>query len=106
MLWLAFALDVLRHEEVVAVPDDVGELGNPIAKDKHSGLFGELEVDLNMTMAKDEIVDVGVILDVFLGEKHEMFAILAHIGWLLIVDTLHPAVLSPVQAEPHAPTGM
>ena len=106
MLRLAFALDILRHEEVVAIPDDVGELSNPIAKDKHSGLFGELEVDLDMTMAKDEIVDVGVILDVFLGEEHEVFAILAHIGRFLIVGTLQPAVLGPVLAEPHAPTGM
>ena len=106
MLWLAFALDVLRHEEVLTIPDDVGELGNPVAQDYHTGLFRQLEVDLDVAVAINEVVDIGVILDVFLGEEHEVFAVLAHIGRFLVVTALQPAVLGPVESEPHAPAGM
>ena len=105
-LGLAFALDILGHEEVVTIPDNVGELADPIAQDNHSGFLGELEVDLDVAMAIDEIVDVGMILDVLLREKHEVFAVLTHIGRLLVVRALQTAVLGPVQTEPHAPAGV
>lgn len=91
---------------MVAVPDDVGELCNPVTQDQHSRFFSKLEVDLNMAVAINEIVDVGVILDVFLREAHEMFAVLTHIGRLLVIVALQATVLGPVQTEPQAPTGM
>ena len=85
---LALALDVLRHVEVLAVPDDVGEMADPIAKDNHAGLVRQLKVDLDMTVAVDEVVDVGVILYVLLRVEHQMLAILTHVGRLLAVGTL------------------
>ena len=103
---MTFTLDVLRHEEVFAIPNDVGEMGNPVAEDNHARLFSELEVNLDVTMSVDEIVDVGVVLDVFLSEKHEMLAVFTHIGRFLVIRTLHAAVLGPVESKPHAPARM
>ena len=85
---LALALDVLRHVEVLTVPDDVGEVTDPIAKDNHAGLVRQLKVDLDMTVAVDEVVDVGVILYVLLRVEHQMLALLTHVGRLLAVGTL------------------
>ena len=42
LLRAALALDVLRHQQVLAIVDDVGEVGDPVAKDYHTGLLGEL----------------------------------------------------------------
>ena len=106
MLWLAFALDVLRHEKVLAIPDDVGEMGNPVAQNDHTSLLCQLKIDLDVAVAIDEIVDVGMILDVLLGEEHKVFAVLSHISRFLIVSPLQTAVLSPVKPKPHAPAGM
>ena len=103
---LAFALDVLRHEEVLAIPDNVGELADPVAKHEHTRLFRQLEVDLDMAVTIDEIVDVGVVLDILLGEEDEVFAALTHVGELFAIGTLQTTLLGPVQAEPHAPAGM
>lgn len=82
-LYLALALYILRHEEVVAVPDGIAELGDPVAEDEDTGLVGELEVDVDVTVAVDEVVDVGVILYVALGVEDEKLAVFAHVGWLL-----------------------
>ena len=106
VLWAAFAFDVLREEQVLAVEDYIGEVGDPVAQDNHTGFLGELQIDFNMAMTVDEVIHVGVILDIFLGEQHQMFAVLTHIGWLFAVRTLHATVLGPVQTEPHAPTGV
>ena len=103
---LAFALDVLRHEEVLAIPDNVGELRDPVAKHEHTRLFRQLEVDLDVAVTIDEIVDVGVVLDILLGEEDEVFAALTHVGELFAIGTLQTTLLGPVQAEPHAPAGM
>ena len=105
-LWFAFALDVLRHQEMLTVPDHITELGDPVAEDNHTGLFGQLEVYLDMAVAVDEVIHIGVVLDIFLGEEDEVLAVLAHIGRLLVVGTLQARVLRPVQAKPHAPAGM
>ena len=106
LLWLAFALDVLRHEEVLAIPDDVGEMGNPVAQNDHTSLLCQLKINLDVAVAIDEIVDVGMILNVLLGEEYKVFAVLTHIGRFLVVSPLQAAVLGPVKAEPHAPAGM
>ena len=91
---------------MVAVPDDVGELSNPIAKNDHTCLFGELQIDLDVAVAVNEIVDVRMILDVLLREEHQVFAILPHICRFLVISALQTAVLGPVQTEPHTPAGM
>ena len=38
----AFALDVLRHQQMLTVVHHVGELTDPVAEDDHSGLFCQL----------------------------------------------------------------
>ena len=85
LLRFTLALDVLRHQQVVSVVDDISEVADPVAEDNHPCLFRQLEVEFDMAMAIDEVVDVGVILDVSLGIEHQMFAVLSHIGLFLVV---------------------
>jgi hypothetical protein len=49
---------------------------------------GQRKVELDVAMAKDEDVYVGVCLQIFLGIEHQMLAILTHIGRLFAVGTL------------------
>ena len=98
ILWLALAFDIFTHKHVLTVIHNVGELCNPVAKDYHSRLARELEVDLYMTMAIYEIIHIGMGLDIFLGIEHEMLAILAHIRRFLVVVALHATVLGPCQS--------
>ena len=62
-----------------AIVDHVGELTDPIAEDDDARLLGELLVDLDMAMAVDEVVHVGVILDVLLGIENQVLLVVAHI---------------------------
>ena len=88
MLHLALTFNVLRHVQVLAVPDDVGEVANPVAENHHAGLLRQLQVHLDVTMAVDEVIDVGVVLYILLREEHQVLAVLAHIGRFLAIDTL------------------
>ena len=38
----ALALDILRHEQMVAIIDNVAEMTNPVAEDNHAGLSCQL----------------------------------------------------------------
>ena len=98
ILWLALAFDIFTHKHVLTVIHDVGELCNPVAKDYHPRLARELEVDLDMTMSIDEIIHIGMSLDIFLSIEHEMLAVLAHIRRFLVVVALHAAMLRPCQS--------
>ena len=84
------SFDVLREEEMLAIVDHVGEVADPVAQDNHTGFLGELQVDLDVAMAIDEIVDVGVVLYILLGIEYQMLAVFAHIGRLLAADPLQP----------------
>ena len=106
MLKFALTLDILRHEEMVTIPNDVAKLVDPIAQDDHARLFGELLVYLNMAMTIDKIIYVRVILNIMLRIEHEVLAVLTHIGRFLSVGTLHARMLSPIESEPHAPSRM
>ena len=89
-LQAALTLDVLRGQQMLAVPDHVAELGDPVAQDDHAGLLGELQVHLDVAMAVDEIINVGVILYVTLREEYQMLAALTHVGRLLAAWALQP----------------
>ena len=47
---------------MLAVPDYVGELPDPVADNHHAAFAGEHQVEFDMTVSVDEIVDVGVFL--------------------------------------------
>ena len=81
-------------------------MGDPVTQDNHTRFLRQLKIDFDVAMAIDEIVDIGVILDVLLGEAHEIFAVLTHIRQFLTIRTLQATVLGPVEAEPHAPARM
>ena len=59
-----------------------------------------------MAVTVDEIVDVGMVFDVFLGEEHQVLTVLSHIVGFLAVGMLQTAVLRPGEAQPHAPAGV
>ena len=102
----ALTLNVLRHEQVLTVVDDIAEVRDPVAEDNHAGLLRELQVDIDVTVTVDKVVDVRVVLNVALGISHKGFALLAHIWRLLAARALQPRVLGPRLAEPNTPTGM
>lgn len=43
-----------------SVVDGIGELADPVAENHHTGALGELEVELDVTVAVDEEVYFGV----------------------------------------------
>ena len=62
-------------------------------------------------MTEDEIVYIRILSYIFLGKKHQVLLLLAHIGRLAqwIVSRrlmLHTTVPGPVQTEGHAQVGM
>ena len=91
---------------MVAIVDDIGEVGDPVAEDDHPRLLCQLQIQLDMPMSVDEIVYIGMILDVFFRIEHEMFALLSHKCRLLAVGSFHARMFGPVQSEPHAPARM
>ena len=91
---------------MVTVVNNISELIDPVAEDDHSCSFGKLKVQLDMPVAIDKIVDIGVILDIFLGVENQMFTVFTHIGRLLTIIVFQPAVLGPVQPKPHTPAGV
>ena len=102
-LWLTFSFYVFFEQQVLTIEDGIGELPDPIAQDEHTWATRRIltllalrsvrrcrqrKVELDVAMAKDEDVYVGVCLQVFLGIEHQMLAILTHIGGLFAVSTL------------------
>ena len=106
VLRLCFSFDVVLHPELFAVEDGIGEEGNPVAEDEHPAVVCEHEVELDVSVAEDEIVDVGMRAEIFLGVADQVFALLAHVGWVSSVAVLAAAVLCPSQSELHTPSGM
>ena len=92
-LQFTLPLHIFLKEEVLPVEHYIGELPYPVAENHHPYLAREVEVELDMPVAVDEIVHVGVRLHVFLCIPHEIFLVLTHIRRLLSVGTLHAAVL-------------
>ena len=105
-LGLTLALNKGIEEKVLAIEHGIGELRNPVAEDKHPTGALEHQVELNVAMAEDEEVDVGVRAEVVLGKDDEFLAVLALIGRLLAVFAFHATVACPFQAKGHAPAGM
>ena len=86
---------------MIAVVDDIGEMTDPVAKDDHPCLFCQLQIQFDMPMPVDEIIDIGVILDVLFRIEYKMLSPFSHIGRLLAIRTLHASMLGPVQSETH-----
>ena len=105
-LGLTLALNKGIEEKVLAIEHGIGELRNPVAEDKHPTGALEHQVELNVAMAEDEEVDVGVRAEVVLGKDDEFLAVLTLIGRFLAVFAFHTTVACPFQAEGHAPAGM
>ena len=55
---MALALNILRHEQMLAVIDDIAEVADPIAQYYNASFLCELKIHFNMPMAIDEIVNV------------------------------------------------
>ncbi len=53
-----------------AIEDSIGELADPVTENHQTGVACEFDIELNMAMTEDEIVDVGMLLDVVFGEEY------------------------------------
>lgn len=104
---LCFSFDVILQEKVLTVEHGIGELTDPVAQNQHPAVPVQHQIELNVTMAKDKVVDIGVRLQIFLGIHHQIFLILAHIRrFSSLALMLHAAVFGPREPKLHAPTRM
>ena len=99
-------LNILLHKEVLAVKHGIGEEGDPVAQDGHARRAAEHKVEFDVAVPKDEVIDVGVRLQVVLGIDNKVLLILAHVGRFDAVLTLQATVFCPGESEVHAPAGM
>ncbi len=113
MLRLALTFYIFLQEHVFTIIDSIGELIDPVAQNHHTGLMSfcfcrtrQLDVELNMTVSEDEIVDVGMLLNILFSIEHQVLFILAHIKRLITFLVLDIAMFGPCQSEAHAPTRM
>ena len=70
---LSFSFDVIAEENAVAVEDCVGKEFDPVAKNNSPAIIADLAIHLYMPVPKDKVVDVGVRLQIFIGEDDEFF---------------------------------
>ena len=54
-------------------------------------------------MTKDKVVDIGMVLNIFLGIEYQVFFILTQIYHIVFLLMLDIAVLGPRQSEAEAP---
>ena len=106
-LQFRFALYKTFQKEVLAVKYGVCKLAYPVAQYQHSGRTAQHKIQFYVAMAEDEVVHVGVRLQVFLGIDHQRFLVFAHIGrFPTLLHVLQPAVFGPFLPKVHCPTGM
>ena len=67
---------------MLSVKHSVGEERNPIAEDGHACRAAEHKVELDVAVSEDEVIDVGVRLQLVLGINNTVLLVLAHIGRL------------------------
>ena len=103
---LGLAFDVVLHPQLVAIEDGIGELRDPVAEDADAGGVGEHQVKLDVAMAEEEVVDVGVCAQVVLGKEHQMLLVLAQIARRVLSLVQFAAVSCPTQAHIEAPAWM
>ena len=48
-----------------AIPNDVGEMGDPVTQDNHTRFLRQLKIDFDVAMAIDEKVDIFMGFEVF-----------------------------------------
>lgn len=105
LLWLRFAFDEVLHAQRVAIKYSIGAELNPVAQNEQSGLARKHEVEFDMTMPIDEVIDVGVRLEIFLGVDDERLLVFTLISRCPLLLVFQPAMLGPFKAELQAPAG-
>ena len=106
-LQASVALYIILHKQVLPVEYGISELRNPITQNQDTARTGKHQVQLDVTMAENEIVDFGMGFQVFLGKTDEILLVLAQIRGVAAFHTmLQAAVRRPRQTEIHSPSGM
>ena len=106
-LQASVALYIILHKQVLPVEYGISELRNPITQNQDTARTGQHQVQLDVTMAENEIVDIGMGFQVVLGKTDEILLVLAQIRGVAAFHTmLQAAVRRPRQTEIHSPTGM
>lgn len=96
----------IPQEHVFPIEDGIGELADPVAENHQTGMACQFDVELDMAVPEDEVVDVGMVLNIVFGKEHKVFLVITHIVDVVRFLVLDIAVLSPCQSETDAPTGM
>ena len=94
-LWLRVSLYVVVDAEGLAIEDGVGELTNPVAKDEHAALVAQHKVELDVAMAEEEVVDVGMLGQILLGKEYEVFFVLTQIRRITAIAVSHSTMTRP-----------
>ena len=92
------AFQITLHDDTLAVKNDKGELLHPIAQDKHTALFGQREVQLDVSMAINKVVDIGMISQIGFAVFDERFLVFAMKDGSTFALVLSTAVCGPLQS--------
>ena len=90
---------------MLAVKNAERALGNPIAQNHKTSRIVNCQVNVNMTMTKDEVTDLRMCFQICSGKSDQAIALRAikKAFYLLMLLT---TVSSPSQSEVHSPSGM
>lgn len=99
-------LDEVLHAQRLPVEHGVGAEVHPFAQNEQAGIARQHQVELDMAVAVEEIVDIGVLSQVLLGVEDERLVLFALVAWRTLALVLETAVLGPFEAEVDTPAGM
>ena len=100
---MCLSLDKVLHAQLLTIKHGIGAEVYPLAQDEQAGLTREHEVKFDVTMTVDEIIDVGVRLQIFLGIDDKRLILLAHISGRSLTFVLEATMLGPFQPKLYAP---
>ena len=81
-------------------------MADPVAQDHQPRMAGQLDVQLDVPVAEDEIVDIGMLLDILAGKEHQMLLVLTEEDGIVLLLVTDVAVTGPCQSEADTPAGM
>ena len=66
-IWFGVPLQIILHDQTLAIKHRIGELAYPVTDNQHSAGVTEHEVKFNVTVSEYEIVYIRMLLEVILG---------------------------------------
>ena len=88
---------------MLAIEYEIGELPYPIAKDKHTRLAVQWQVELYVAMPINVVVYIFVRPHILFGVLHQVFFVFAKERKFFAVRTFHAALFCPTKSQLHSP---